>query len=86
MPLRLVAPSAATTVEIESGGEVTPVIDRKVTLGAFDVVVGDVHPVHQCDVVELPQALRLVVASEAPVPLRRAGPHRHVLVTGDTRG
>ena len=60
--------------------------DRRVALGTLDVVIGEVDPVHQIDVLVLIDPLGIVVAGKAA---RLIGPTRtpgHLFMTADARG
>ena len=55
--------------------------DGGVALCAFDVAVGDVHSMQECDVLELTDPLGLVVTIETARLVHEPGSLRHVVVT-----
>lgn len=57
-----------------------PVLDRQVALRAFDVVLAEVNPVHQCGILILIESLGFVVAPVAPGHIGTPVACRHLFV------
>lgn len=60
-------------------------LDRRVALGTLDVVIGEMDPMHQIDVVVLIDPLGLVVAGETPGLTGSARTAGHLFMTANAR-
>jgi hypothetical protein len=86
-PLQIVnALMAARAVKLERRCERgDSMFDRRVALGTLDVVIGEMDPVHQVDVVVLIDPLGLVVAGKAAGMTGSARTAGHLFMTANAR-